>query len=291
MITVQIFGGLGNQLFQYAFGRHISLMKYDDLTLDYYHQMIRTDFDGEALTKITDIFDLPVELYIGKSRKDLVNRYNLKIADRLASKIYRLTRCTIEERNYKRDKDKIAKCGDIYIVGYWQSEEYFSDIKEIIKKDFKFKCEEQIKNLEIYKEILGSNSVSLHIRGKDYLVKDQFIIHGEKYYMDAIDLISKTNSDLKCFIFTDDIDNVSKNYKKLSKLSRIVDIKTSFSSDAVDLLLMSKCKHNVICNSSFSWWAAWLNNNPAKIIAAPRQWFADPKYDGSRIIPANWYKI
>ena len=83
MVTVGILGGLGNQLFQYAFGRYLSLKKNTDLLLDYYQQIIRTDFDGENLTKITDVFDLPVKLHSGKKRKDLINRYPLTYLDKL----------------------------------------------------------------------------------------------------------------------------------------------------------------------------------------------------------------
>lgn len=291
MVTVGILGGLGNQLFQYAFGRYLSLKKNTDLLLDYYQQIIRTDFDGENLTKITDVFDLPVKLYIGRRRKKLINRYNLTYLDRLIGKVYLMKSCFITENNYDYLKEEIEKNKNVYLAGYWQSEQYFANIKDIIRNDLKFKIEQQISNLDLYKEITGSNSVSLHIRGKDYLTNPLYSRCDAKYYMDAIDIISRTNSKLKIFIFTDDIDSIYQNYKELLGFSEIVNVEADFNSDALDLLLMSKCKHNVIANSSFSWWGAWLNNNTNKIVIAPKKWFNSSHYSNKSLIPASWHKI
>ena len=83
MVTVRVFGGLANQMFQYAFGRAFSLRKNTELCLDYYEQILRTDFDGENLIRITDVFDLPAKSYVGKARKDFISRYKLRYADQL----------------------------------------------------------------------------------------------------------------------------------------------------------------------------------------------------------------
>ena len=296
MISVRIFGGLGNQLFQYALGRQLSLKYKTGLLLDYYHQMIRSDFDGENLTKITDAFELPVRLYIGKIRKSLIHNRNLVYLDRLISYAYSKIRCVITEDDYDRFQERIPKCKNIYAIGYWQGEQYFSDVKDTIRNDFRFKIEEQVKHLDLYREIIDSNSVSLHLRGKDYFNTSFYSRCDVKYYMEAIDIISKANSKLKFFLFTDDINSVHQNYKELLKFSKIVNVHTPFKHDIVDLLLMSRCKHNIICNSSFSWWGAWLNNNPNKIVVSPRKWFNDewindPHYSDKDKVPVNWHKI
>ncbi len=291
MITIRIFGGLGNQLFQYAFGRSLALKEKADLCLDYYDQIIRTDFDGENLTKITDVFDLPVKLSIGKTRKDFVNRFHLGHADQLFTKIYLKTRYIIDENSndYYDKQVKINKAA--YVMGYWQSEEYFADIKEVIKKEYKFKIEDQISSLDIYKKLVTTNSVGVHIRGKDYLVNPIYGRCDFSYYLNAIELIRKTNPDLKVFIFTDDLNYVNQNFQPLLKFSEIVNVQTKFKQDILELLLMSKCRHNIICNSSFSWWGAWLNNNPNKIIVAPQKWFIHPDYSSEKLIPAQWVKL
>lgn len=297
MITVRIFGGLGNQLFQYAFGRRLSLKLNTGLMLNYYDQILRTDFDGENLTRITDVFDLPVKLYIGKIRKRILNRNTLSGIDHLISAVYAKTRYFLTENNYDYSQNIIKESKNIYASGYWQNEKYFKDIENIIRKDFKFKIEQYVSNLDIYKEITKNNSISLHIRGKDYLTKTFYARCDVRYYLDAISIISKDSSELKFYIFTDDVDNVHQNYKELLKFSEIVNPQTIFiKPEIVDLVLMSKCKHNIICNSSFSWWGAWLNNNPNKIVISPKKWFSDewvnnPHYSAERRIPADWHEI
>jgi len=291
MVTVRIFGGLGNQLFQYAIGRDLSLKKNADLLLDYYDQILRTDFDGENLTRITDVFDLPVKLHIGKTRKDIINRYNLAYLDRFIGRMYLKTRYVISEDNDGYSHQNIEGNKSVYLVGYWQSERYFIGIKDIIRNEYKFKIQQQAGRLDIYKEIVGSNSVSLHIRGKDYLGNPIYGRCDVQYYLDAIEIIRKSSPNPRIFIFTDDISNICQHYKELLKFSEIINVQTAFNADALDLLLMSKCKHNVICNSSFSWWGAWLNNNPDKIIVSPKQWFINPDYSSENLIPAGWHKI
>jgi len=292
MVQVRLFGGLGNQLFEYAFGRAISLKKNTSLSLDYYDQIIRTDFDGENLTKITDAFDLPVKFYSGKIRKNLVGKHNLVYLDRLITGAYLRTKCVIREDNYDRFQAKIKKCRNVYLSGYWQSERFFEEVKDVIRDDLKFKIERQIMDLSLYQEITKSNSVSLHVRGKEYIEHPLYHRCDVKYYLNALNIISKTNPDLKVFIFTDDTDNVYKNYKELLAFSKIVDVKTLFRPDIVDLFLMSKCKHNIIANSSFSWWSAWLNNNTKKIVISPKKWLKDNfRYSSENIVPAEWYKI
>lgn len=292
MVEVRMFGALGNQMFEYAFGRALSLKKKTSLLLDYYSQIIRNDFDGENLTKITEAFDLPVKLHVGKTRKTLLCNRNFAFLDRLIMGVELKTKCVVTEDNYERVQKEIEKSKNIYLAGYWQSENYFIDAKDVVREDFKFKIEREIRTLDLCKEITGTNSVGLHIRGNDYVNHHLYEKCDVKYYLDAIDIISKTKSKLKFFIFTDDIDNIHGDYKELLPFSKIVNVETSFNPDIVDLLLMSKCKHNIVCNSSFSWWGAWLNNNAGKIVIAPKKWFKkNPRYSSEYIIPADWLKI
>ena len=204
--------------------------------------------------------------------------------------------CVITEHNYAHSQAKIEKNKNFHLIGHWQSERYFVDIKDIIRNDFRFKIEEQISKLDLYQEMTQSNSVSLHIRGKDYVKNPYYSQCDVHYYLNAIDKISRDNSSLKFYIFTDDLDHVRENYKELLEFSKIVNVRTPFKSEIVDLLLMSRCQHNIICNSSFSWWGAWLNNNPNKIVISPQRWITNTwlnksHYSEESITPVSWHKI
>lgn len=138
-------------------------------------------------------------------------------------------------------------------------------------------------------KIQNTNSVSLHIRRGDYLQCERFIECSLKHYYDAIDYIEQQTAkkNLTIFCFSDDIQWVKENLK-INYETYFVDINKDINS-YFDIELMRNCKHNIIANSSFSWWGAWLNENPNKIVIAPTQWYKnEPLYD---IIPTEWIKL
>jgi len=197
----------------------------------------------------------------------------------------------IRERYFHFDPQIIRKYNYAIFDGYWQSEKYFIDIKNIITEELSLKkkyIDEIEKNL--INKIKNNNSVSIHIRRGDYVNdKTTNLHHGTcplDYYHRAIKIILANNKKSIFFIFSDDIDWVKKNLKLLHPSFFI-----SGNKDYEDLFLMSLCKHNIIANSSFSWWAAWLNNNPNKTVAAPKKWFNNPHQNTKDLIPKPWIKI
>jgi hypothetical protein len=181
----------------------------------------------------------------------------------------------------------------VYFSGYWQTELYFEEIESVIKKTFEFnKKLISIKNIETIKEINKVQSVSLHVRRGDYVSDPGAkLVHGGictiYYYKRAIQTIqSIVKGNIFFYIFTDDIEWVKNNL--ISNKMIIVDWNRGDESWQ-DMMLMSRCKHNIIANSSFSWWGAWLNTNKEKIVIAPEKWFNTmPAFD---IIPENWIRI
>ena len=176
------------------------------------------------------------------------------------------------EFNIQAELVKGKNCLD----GYWQSEKYFKNIRKILLLDFTLKKES--KNFLKYKKlIIKTNSVSVHIRHGDYVkraVARKY--HGTlsfDYYFKAIELIGKKIKNPRFFVFSDD--------PMISNFSGL--------TNNEELILMSKCKHNIIANSSFSWWGAWLNTNPKKIVIAPKKWFR-AKTD-FEIVPQSWIKL
>lgn len=166
---------------------------------------------------------------------------------------------------------------DIYLVGYWQSEKYFKPVIAQIRKDFRFRLPFEGINTEFAARISQTHAVSLHVRRGDYANNPKTTsTHGLcslDYYRAAVAHVVGKVEKPEFFIFSDDIDWVKANLS-LDFPHHFVEHNQGVAS-YIDMRLMSLCSHHVIANSSFSWWGAWLNHAPEKIVVAPRQWFAN----------------
>lgn len=197
----------------------------------------------------------------------------------------------IPKTAYKYDK-KLLKSRDYYCYdGYFQNEKYFATIRDDILKAFTLKTPIDEKNQAILEVVKNTNSVSLHVRRGDYVTLESANkFHGTcslEYYQKAIEYVEKYVKNPHFFLFSDDIEWVVKNLK-IEHPCTIVDFNQE--KDYFDLNLMKHCKHNIVANSSFSWWGAWLNNNPQKIVIAPKKWIAK-KMETCDIIPKEWIKL
>ncbi|MCK4744844.1 alpha-1,2-fucosyltransferase, partial [Candidatus Parcubacteria bacterium] len=200
-------------------------------------------------------------------------------------------RLVITKEQHSHFDSKILKLiGNIYLDGYWQSEKYFKNIENSIRKEFTLKNDLQLKAKKLLRKIKNTESISIHIRRNDYIShKPANQYHGVchlSYYKKAINVIIKKIDDPHFFVFSDDIDWCKKNLK-----IKFPTIFVEGNKDYEDLILMSKCKHNIIANSTFSWWGAWLNNNPNKIVIAPKKWFRKKSINTKDLIPKTWIKI
>ena len=181
----------------------------------------------------------------------------------------------------------------VYLDGYWQSEKYFNDIEDIIHKEFtvKYKLNEQDKSL--VDKILNCESVSLHVRRGDNVTHPGSIkVHGicsMTYYKAAVDKMFENIKSPVFFIFSDDSPWIQK-YMKLQYPSIYI-THNSDDKNYNDLRLMSLCKNNIICNSTFSWWGAWLNKNSEKIVIAPKKFYQNSNINLKDLIPQSWIKI
>lgn len=282
MIISNLTGGLGNQMFQYALGRHLALKNKTQLKLHFTNALFCT-----KRTYSLDCFNVKAEM----ATKDDLKKMGI-ISDRIINRIIYLVEQRIHikfnknivtENKQTFDKQILSLLDNIYLQGYWQNEKYFKDIEDQIRKDFTFKTKPAGKNLKLIKKIKNSNSVSIHVRRADYLKYKDFQICDINYYNKAIDIIKKKVKNPVFFIFSDDI--------QWCKNNLIIKNKTFYvknNKPCEDMKLMSLCKHNIIANSSFSWWGAWLNNNKNKIIIGPRRW---AKRDNTNRLPENWLDI
>lgn len=286
MIIVKTYGGIGNQLFQYAAGRALSLRKKTTLLLD--QSSFINNFEREAV-EFNKIF----------SMKDNVKTFDKSLFLRifkylsLMSGIKYIKPSFIAHEPHPNYWDGIQKVSkNCFLDGYWQSYKYFQDFETIIRDDLKF-CDEIInKNKSIVEEISTNLSVSVHIRRGDFLKNEKHGTLENKYYDEAISFILKLNPNVFFYIFTDDPTWVKKEFI-INNPNKFINTGCDYS----DLYLMSKCAHNIIANSTYSWWAAWLNSNHDKLVISPSKWLSRPNYIKnydqfiSDLIPNRWISI
>lgn len=286
MIIVNLKGGLGNQMFQYAFGRKLSLKNKDLLKLD-----------TAGLARANEIGDIyrPFSLDAFAIEKNIATAEEVrrvKYPYGIVSKLLRWIRFRLlKQNNVFWDPKKVHRTGDLFLDGYWQSPKYFEDVRETLLSDFKL--EEPLRGYvkEIADTITQSTSVSIHVRRGDYAqnprVLKEFGLCTSNYYQNAITLIRERYPEAVYFVFSDDIAWTKEN---LPLPQETVFVSDPSLSDVQELTLMSLCKHIIIANSTFSWWAAWLNQNPGKTVIAPTPWF-DNKPADPYLIPDSWIQI
>ena len=290
LIIVQLKGGLGNQLFQYAAG--LSLAAHRDVPLKVDVSLLKSPDELIGTMRNFELQHLqnPPEVATENEISCLKNQHFFrKYFDKLRPSYQR---SVYNEKRFHFDENFFSAGKNIYLKGYRQSEKYFRNIEEKIRDNFQFKKELIEDVIEFGQQLSNQNSVSIHIRRGDYKNSTVLKYHGiitPSYYQEAIDLIISKIENPAFLIFSDDMDWVQNNLN-FPKHATFVSGKISHTHYQ-DFYLMSQCRHNIIANSSFSWWAAWLNDNPKKIVIAPKKWFGNAPNDTKDLIPESWIKI
>ena len=294
MIIVKLMGGLGNQMFQYAAGRYLANLHQTELLFDLSYLL--KDPKGAYTKRHLELSIFTINLNIASDsdikvfKIDQSNKYTRTIQRNfpfLFSNIY----AAESGFGYQRAFSGFPK--NTYLEGFWQSERYFKSIESILKNDFQLKEPLNEENKKWMNQIVSCESVSLHIRRGDY-VSNTNSQHSHnncnnEYYIKALNKIKQKHNNSKVFVFSDDLKWCKENLK-LDNTTYFVDANQA-NNFHLDMYLMSQCKHNIIANSSFSWWAAWLNSNKDKMIVAPVNWFSDKLLNTKDLIPSSWIKI
>lgn len=291
MKIVNIIGGLGNQMFQYAFA--LALQE------KYPGEQIKIDlsaFTGYPLHngyELDRIFNAALPKASFKEQLSLfypLRNYRLwQIGKRCLPR----RRTTVYERADKNfDSVNLDRQGSAYFLGSWQTEKYFSDIRRKILEAFSFPPLDPIdRNTAIIKYLDIRSAVSVHVRRGDYIkIPSTHGICSLSYYKSAIERVERGGNPDLYLVFSDDINWCREHLSHMMQDKEIIYVDWNKGKESFrDLQLMSKCKHNIIANSSFSWWGAWLNENSDKIVIAPSRWMNN---DGWRdIIPDSWHKV
>ena len=291
-------GGIGNQLFQYAAARSISYLKGVPIKVDTSFYDLKTDNRFFSLHHFNTI--------IIKAQKEEIDKLIAKTSSSFYARI--LKRFRFPTRFYKKthiienskkviDK-RITNCNnDAFIEGWFQNEMYFKGIRDVLLKEFTLKNDERKEFQEARNKIINCESVSIHFRRGDYLTNKYFGPAPLDYYYRAIKYINERVILPVYYIFSDEIDWVKKNFKIEGNFHYLDSSRKNLSihpteNDSQDLMLMKQCKYNIVANSTFSWWAAWLNTNPEKIIIAPKKWYDDPSaqksFERGRLKVPGW---
>jgi len=317
MIVVKLMGGLGNQMFQYALARSLA------------HKRLETSFrnppaggypesrnhivDSGSRAGMTggrqDKFFLDTSWFANQTKR--VYELNcLKIIENIAppeltepsltknSGIFSLKKIfgtkprisIYREHGFRFDPKVLKLPDDVYLDGYWQTEKYFLNIRGVLLKEFLPK-EFGARALDYKKAIESAeNAVSVHVRRGDYVSEPNTNKYhgtcGSEYYREAAKIIGDKVPNPHFFVFSDDVPWVKENIALGDKVTYVEGCK-----NYEDLHLMSLCRHNIIANSSFSWWGAWLNEHPDKIVVTPKKWFNEPGVDTSDLVPQGWVRV
>ena len=290
MIISNIIGGLGNQMFQFAAGRALALQKDQPLKLDtrgFGQYKLHQGFQlKEAFSGAFDIAsESEIRALLGWQRTPRIQR----VLSQPALATLRAKNLIVEPHfNYWNGIHDVPE--DCYIKGYWQSERYFLRYDAHIRADFAFKPSLTDRNRVLADEISGQNAVSLHVRRGDYVKNPATLaVHGvcsPGYYQAAVDHIRRHVDNPVFYVFSDDMHWVRENLTIAAPMHHVDHNNRAYD----DMHLTSLCKHHVIANSSFSWWGAWLNANPAKIVVAPKQWFVQPRCIDDLLSP-SWVRL
>jgi hypothetical protein len=297
MIITRLMGGHSNQLFQYAVGRRLALAHNTDLKLDL--TWFDETFDPGTTPRFYELSDYPIKAKFA-SKLDLARveppdgqaRRPLGKLKRKLNRGADIKRIT--ETGLGIDKAALNARDDSFLVGYWQNENYFKDIRPVLLEEFEPIAVMSDKNKNYLKKIRSCEAISLHVRREDYVTNPNAnAFHGltdMDHYLKSVELIKRKSvgKSLEIFVFCKEIDWCKANLE--------FDLPTTFiegnKKGSEDMRLMKHCKHNIMANSSFSWWGAWLNQNPKKIVIAPKTWFQDEKANKEiGNVPKEWIRL
>jgi hypothetical protein len=283
MVVVRLCGGLGNQLFQYAAGRRLAHARSTELVLDlgWYNRTPSSD-----TPRVYELGNYPIQarlttfgeavwcLLHGGSRVDWLSFLPQHWS-------------YFREIDFEFDSSVLSLPNNTYIDGYWQSPSYFEDIANLLRVELNPSTPFGLQDTKIATLISGGGAVAVHVRRGDY-VNSSHGLCPEDYYKHAIDRVMSKVTSPHFFVFSDDISWTRENIS-LPEPTTFVDHNGTFNA-VQDLRLISMCDHCITANSTFSWWGAWLNPHPDKIVVAPKQWFADNR-NTDTLIPTDWIRV
>jgi len=288
LIIPQICGGLGNQIFIYAMARRLSLKNNVPLKLDIISGFKKDRYQRKYLLKYFNVQGRtanPYESFVrgfGLVQRDI--RKNLNKLQKFDKRTY------IIEKNKCFDPKILTLeiSQKVYLQGLWQSEYYFKDIENVIRHDLEITSPLSLSTIKMAERMRDVNSVSLHTRSYcEVPLKHGATTLGMDYYNKAVNIIARNVDNPHFFCFSDNPGWMKDNLKLDSPVTIVNSDNSEKETKGIEeLWLMSQCQHHIIANSTFSWWGAWLNKSPNKLVIAP-----GGGWNNRDLIPNSWITI
>ncbi|NHC12722.1 alpha-1,2-fucosyltransferase [Motilibacter deserti] len=283
MIVTRLMGGLGNQMFQYAAGLRLAHRRGVPLRID------TSWFDSAEGRGSATPRTYALDCFAVTSPRWRLARLRHTRWGRRAG----LLPPVLREKSFAFDPGVLDAPDGVVLEGYWQSEDYFADAAQIVRRELTFCTPPSSRTRELLEEVRSRESVSLHVRRGDYVTsRATNDFHGTcspDYYAAAVARVASAVPDPHYYVFSDD--------PQWCKDNLVLDAPTTYvdhnppERGAEDLRLMAACRHHVLANSSFSWWGAWLEDDASHVVVAPRTWFRDPSIDTGDLVPARWERV
>lgn len=293
MVVVRLIGGLGNQMFQYAAGRALALHHATELYLDL--SQLQKDPAGAYTLRQYELQPFKIQAQIASPEElGAFGKTESGVGVKLQSFFpFLFKRMRFNESRHSFHRQFFKLPASVYLNGYWQDEAYFLPIRESLLQEFDLRDES-----DAFRRVLDTinavPAVALHVRRGDYVhLASANMFHGvlsPEYYRKAVQGLQSEKQPFTFFIFSDDIPWCREHLNFIEN-AVFVDGRKEGLSAQEELLLMSRCRHNIIANSSFSWWAAWLNDHKTKRVIAPQQWFNAGRKQPDTLIPLTWTRL
>ena len=274
MVVVQLLGGMGNQMFQYACGRALALRTGKRLFLDVSSYSVYSGRRYEL-----DVLNIQANIINLEEDKEIGQRLGIP-----GIQVY-------SERQHNFDQNVFVLHDNVFLQGgFWQTEKYFWDFANVIREELSPKLPRlSTESMNIALEIKKYLSIAIHVRRTDYAIYEKLGILPMDYYENVRRYLATVFPSARYYVFSDDVEWCNHEFTVFPNAHVVEHVEEIGCHE--DLWLMSQCQHNVIANSTYSWWAAWLNDNPHKLVIAPDRWFAGEHLNTQDLVPDKWIKV
>ena len=279
-------------MFQYAFGRHLANKNATELKLDLSFYSDSTLKDPRLTRRYynLDIFNIEAAIASDEEVALLSQRGRGGAVGRMLKKLIGKSSCLVMEPHYHFSQTMYDLPDGVYVSGYWQSPKYFADVELELRKEFTFRQKLEPNSEELRLRLREANSVCVNVRRGDFVGNSLHDAFGVDYYYKALSIVAERLRDFRIFVFSDDIEWCRENLK-FDEPAEYVSHEHLGNKYQDYIRLIASCRHFIIPNSSFSWWAVWLNEDGDKIVIAPKDWVADPSWNTDDLYPADWIRI